>query len=138
MSFELKNPPPQAALRFLTQEQMLRYSALPLDYNEESRILSVAVADARDFDLINDIQVSTGVFIRPVQADEEKIVQWIGAFAERAVPSFGNNTPGSKSSSPVIRLVNEIIYEAMHTVSPTSTSSPAKRHSLFDSGKTAY
>lgn len=115
MSFELKNPPPQAALRFLTQEQMLRYSALPLDYNEESRILSVAVADARDFDLINDIQVSTGVFIRPVQADEEKIVQWIGAFAERAVPSFGNNTPGSKSSSPVIRLVNEIISEAMHT-----------------------
>ena len=75
----------------------------------------MAVADAHDFDLISDIQVSTGVFIRPVQADEEKIVQWIGAFAERAVPSFGNNTPGSKSSSPVIRLVNEIISEAMHT-----------------------
>jgi len=115
MSFELKNPPPQTALRFLTQEQMQRYTALPLEYGEESRILSVAVADSRDFDLINDIQVSAGVTVRPVQADEEKIVQWIAAFAERSVAGFGTNSPAERSSSPVIRLVNEIISEAMHT-----------------------
>lgn len=94
---------------------MLRYSALPVDYNEESRILSVAVADSYDFDLINDIQVCAGVFIRPIQASEDKIVQWIAAFAERAVPNFGSDSAANKSNSPVIRLVNEIISEAMHT-----------------------
>lgn len=115
MSFELKNPPPQAAMRFFPQELMLRYSAIPVDFDEESKRLTVAMADTADFDLINDLQVAAGVYIKPVQAEEEKIIQWINAFAEKAVPAFGLNSVNGKTNSPVIRLVNEIISEAMHT-----------------------
>jgi type II secretory ATPase GspE/PulE/Tfp pilus assembly ATPase PilB-like protein len=115
MSFELKNPPPQTALRFLPQELMVRYSVIPVDYNEESKRLTVAMADIYDYDLINDIQVAAGVYVNPVQADEDKVIQWISAFAERAVPAFGMSGAGNKANSPVIRMVNEIISEAMHT-----------------------
>lgn len=115
MPFELKNPPPQAAMRFFPQELMLRYSAIPVDFDEESKRLTVAMADTADFDLINDLQVAAGVYIKPVQAEEEKIIQWINAFAEKAVPAFGLNSVNGKANSPVIRLVNEIISEAMHT-----------------------
>ena len=115
MPFELKNPPPQAALRFLTQEMMQRYSAIPVEYEECSKRLKVAVADAEDFDLLNDLQTAAGVYITPVQADEDKIVQWINAFAEKSAPAFGLNATGVKAISPVVRLVNEIISEAMHT-----------------------
>lgn len=94
---------------------MLRYPALPVDYSEETRILSVVVSDPYDFDLINDIQVCAGVFIHPIKADEEKIIQWVSAFAERGIPSFGNDFVANSSNTPIIRLVNEIISEAMHT-----------------------
>lgn len=94
---------------------MLRYSAIPVDFDEESKRLTVAMADTADFDLINDLQVAAGVYIKPVQAEEEKIIQWINAFAEKAVPAFGLNSVNGKTNSPVIRLVNEIISEAMHT-----------------------
>ena len=115
MSFELKNPPPQTALRFLPQELMVRYSVIPVDYSEETKRLTVAMADIYDYDLINDIQVAAGVYVNPVQADEDKVIQWISAFAERAVPAFGMSGAGNKANSPVIRMVNEIISEAMHT-----------------------
>ena len=115
MSFELKNPPPQAALRFLPQELMVRYSVIPVDYSEESKRLTVAMADVDDYDLINDIQVAAGVYVNPVKADEDKVIQWISAFAEHAVPAFGMTVAGNKANSPAIRMVNEIISEAMHT-----------------------
>lgn len=102
-------------MRFFPQELMLRYSAIPVDFDEESKRLTVAMADTADFDLINDLQVAAGVYIKPVQAEEEKIIQWINAFAEKAVPAFGLNSVNGKTNSPVIRLVNEIISEAMHT-----------------------
>ena len=84
MSFELTSAPSQATLRFLSQEQMCRYTAFPIEYDETARQLKVAMADINDFDLINDIQVCTGVSIVPVKSEEDKIVQWINAFAERA------------------------------------------------------
>lgn len=115
MPFELKSPPPQTALRFLSQEIMYRYSAMPIKFDEESKRLTVAMADTTDFDLINDLQVAAGVYIDPIQADEDKIMQWIGTFAERAVPAFGTAATGNMATSPTIRLVNEIISEAMHT-----------------------
>ena len=115
MPFELKSPPPQTALRFLSQEIMYRYSAMPIKFDEETKRLTVAMADTTDFDLINDLQVAAGVYIDPIQADEDKIMQWIGTFAERAVPAFGTAATGNMATSPTIRLVNEIISEAMHT-----------------------
>ena len=115
MPFELKAPPPQTALRFLPQELMQRFSAMPVDYNEETKTLTVALADINDFDLINDLQVAAGTYIKPIQADEDKIIQWIGTFAERAMPAYGTNSADKKASSPTIRLVNDIISEAMHT-----------------------
>ena len=92
MAFELKNPPPQSALRFLSQELMYRYSAMPVKFDEESRRLTVAMADTGDYDLINDLQVAAGVYVEPVQADEDKIMQWIGTFAERAAPALAMHT----------------------------------------------
>lgn len=115
MSFELKNPPPQTALRFLPQELMVRYSVIPVDYSEETKRLTVAMTDTDDFELINDIQVAAGVYIKPVKADEDKVIQWINTFAERAIPVFGMGTLGNKANAPAIRMVNEIISEAMHT-----------------------
>lgn len=115
MSFELKTPPLQNALRFLSQEQMIRYTAIPIEFNEDSRRLTLALADANDFDLISELQTITGVYIAVVQAEENKIMQWIGAFAEKGSSSFNANAANAKASSPVIRLVNEIISEAMHT-----------------------
>lgn len=115
MPFELKAPPPQTALRFLPQELMQRFSAMPVDYNEETKTLTVALADINDFDLISDLQVAAGTYIKPIQADEDKIIQWIGTFAERAMPAYGTNSADKKTSSPTIRLVNDIISEAMHT-----------------------
>lgn len=102
-------------MRFFPQEMMQRYSAIPVDFDEETKRLTVAMADTADFDLINDLQVASGVYIKPVQADEDKIIQWISAFAEKTVPAFGINAVNGKANSPVIRLVNEIISEAMHT-----------------------
>ena len=115
MSFELTSAPSQATLRFLSQEQMCRYTAFPIEYDETARQLKVAMADINDFDLISDIQVCTGVSIVPVKSEEDKIVQWINAFAERAMPSLDKNPAGIRVNSPVIRLVNEIISEAMHS-----------------------
>lgn len=94
---------------------MCRYTAFPIEYDETARQLKVAMADINDFDLINDIQVCTGVSIVPVKSEEDKIVQWINAFAERSIPSFDKNPTGIRVNSPVIRLVNEIISEAMHS-----------------------
>lgn len=94
---------------------MCRYTAFPIEYDETARQLKVAMADINDFDLINDIQVCTGVSIVPVKSEEDKIVQWINAFAERSIPSFDKNPAGIRVNSPVIRLVNEIISEAMHS-----------------------
>lgn len=114
MSFELKTPPPQAAMRFFPQEMMQRYSAIPVDFDEETKRLTVAMADTADFDLINDLQVASGVYIKPVQADEEKINAWIETFAEKGSGVFGHESI-NKATSPTIRQVNEIISEAMHT-----------------------
>ena len=99
----------------MPQELMARYSVIPVDYSEEAKQLTVAMADTEDFDLINDIQVAAGVYIKPVKADEDKVIQWINAFAERAVPAYGISATGNKANSPAIRMVNEIISEAMHT-----------------------
>lgn len=94
---------------------MMRFSSIPIDFNEEKRVLIVAVPDAGDIDLINDLQVASGVHILPVEATEDQIIQWINAFAEKSIPTFGLNSASSKANSPIIRLVNEIISEAMHT-----------------------
>lgn len=115
MSFDLKNPPPQSALRFFPQELMLRYSAIPIDYDEDKKLLTIAVPDTNDFDLINDLQVASGVHTAVIKADEDKIIQWINAFAEKSNATFGVNTANNKTSSPTIRLVNNIISEAMHS-----------------------
>ena len=115
MSFELKNPPPQSALRFFPQELMLRYSAFPIDYDEDKKLLTIAVPDTNDFDLINDLQVASGVHTAVIKADEDNIIQWINAFTEKSNETFGLNTANNKTSSPTIRLVNNIISEAMHS-----------------------
>ena len=115
MSFELKNPPPQSALHFFPQELMLRYSAIPIDYDEDKKLLTIAVPDTNDFDLINDLQVASGVHTAVIKADEDNIIQWINAFTEKSNETFGLNTANNKTSSPTIRLVNNIISEAMHS-----------------------
>ena len=114
MKFELKNPPTQNVLRFFPQELMLRYSAFPLEYDEEGKRLTVAVTDAGDFDLLCDLQTAAGVRIQPIEADEEKINAWIETFAEKGSGVFGHESI-NKATSPTIRQVNEIISEAMHT-----------------------
>ena len=115
MPFELKKTPSQAALRFFPYELLLRFTIIPVEYDEESKILTVAMVDTEDFDLITDLQNLAGVYIKPIEVDEEKIIQWINAFAEKNTSFYGSESINSRTSSPTIRLVNEIISEAIHT-----------------------
>lgn len=113
MPFILTKAPSSTCLRILPKELMLRYGVFPISLDENQCRLAVAMADAHDFDLIMDLQLITGMLIAPVEASADSISEWISSFVENDLPKKSNVI--LKSPSPIIRLVDEIIQEAMHS-----------------------
>ena len=113
MSFSLKSPPPDKCLRSLPRELMERYGVFPVELDEEANRLTVAMADVYDFDLIADLQLAAGMAVIPQEASAADIQEWISTFLEK--DSGFTASSRLKAASPVIRLVDEILQEAMHT-----------------------
>ena len=113
MSFSLKSPPPDKCLRSLPRELMERYGVFPVELDEETNRLTVAMADVHDFDLIADLQLAAGMAVIPQEASPADIQEWISTFLEK--DSSFTAASRLKAASPVIRLVDEILQEAMHT-----------------------
>lgn len=61
MPFLLKSPPPDKCLRSLPRELMERYGVFPVELDEETNRLTVAMSDVYDFDLIADLQLAAGM-----------------------------------------------------------------------------
>ena len=115
MAFTLKNPPSPACLRLLPLELMQRYSVLPVEYDGNTGRLTVAMSNAGDLDLVQELQMATGLLVVPVEADPEKITDWVNTFAAHSEASFGARVEPGRAISAVARLVDEIISEAMQT-----------------------
>ena len=113
MPFVLKTPPPGKCLRTLPRELMERYCVFPVALDETANRLSVAMPDIYDYDLVADLQMASGMLVVPVEADTSNILEWIATFVEKDSKFKANGRQAG--SSPVIRLVDEIIQEAMHS-----------------------
>ena len=113
MPMPLANPPSGKCLRTLPRELMERYCVFPVELCEEPDRLTVAMADVHDFDLIADLQLAAGMPIIPKEAAAADILEWISAFVEKDA-GFASSAR-ARAASPVIRLVDEILQEAMHS-----------------------
>ncbi len=113
MPFVLKTPPLGKCLRTLPRELMERYCVFPVALDETANRLSVAMPDIYDYDLVADLQMASGMLVVPVEADTSNILEWIATFVEKDSKFKANGKQAG--SSPVIRLVDEIIQEAMHS-----------------------
>src|SRR5574344_1376871 len=115
MLLELETAPSSACLRLIPLEIMQRYLLFPFSLNEEDHFLSVAFSDSDDFDLIADLQAITGFWIQPFQSTSERILEWIDAYCHTMTSTNAKGFINTTSQqSPVVRLVDEIISEAMH------------------------
>ena len=115
MLLELTSIPTSSCLRLIPLEIMHRYFLFPFSLSEEERVLSVAMSDVYDFDLIADLQAITGYWIQAFQSTPERILEWIDAYCHTMVSATAKTFVNMSShQSPVIRMVNEIISEAMH------------------------
>jgi len=115
MAFQLKNPPSPACLRLLPLELMQRYSVLPVEYDGNTGRLTVAMPSAGDLDLVQELQMVTGILVQPVEADPDSIAEWVQTFAAHSESTFGAKQENGRAISAVARLVDEIISEAMQT-----------------------
>ena len=115
MLLELESAPSSACLRLIPLEIMQRYFLFPFSLNEEDHVLSVAFSDSDDFDLMADLQAITGCWIQPFQSTSERILEWIDAYCHTMTSTNAKGFINTTSQqSPVVRLVDEIISEAMH------------------------
>ena len=144
--------PNNEVLRALPAESVRSYSAMPLEWVGEK--LKVALIDPTDLDLLLDLHVLCGAPILPVAADRESLEKMIakhyqgggGGYVDFNAASKGaSEAPSSKGSgaseakpgvirlggggetSPIVRLVNEIISEAIHSGSSDIHFEPFER-----------
>ncbi len=110
----LSERPSPAALRLLTREAMRRFSVIPLSLDPSTGALSLAMSDPDDFELVSDIQTAVGVPVVPVRAEPARIDEWIDAFVNGDSAKAAPARADQRLQTPAMRLVDEIISEAMH------------------------
>ncbi len=119
--------PAADVLRLLPAISARHYGVMPLALS--GRLLRVAMVDPTDFGLLADLRLITGHYIRPVVAHRRNIENMIESYYRNTTSSgrggfsaVNHNTPKAGSSTaisktgeaPVIKLVNDIISEAIH------------------------
>lgn len=110
--------PSLEVLRLLKEDSARQLGVIPLGWNEG--FLLVGVENPFDFDFLNDLQVLTGCMIEPVMASHDEIQAMIAKYYQ----SYGRSGHGTSAQagwtlrtgreSPVVRLVHDVIYEAIH------------------------
>src|SRR5574344_669463 len=110
----LPGQPSPAALRLLTREAMRRFSVIPLSLDPSTGALSLAMSDPDDFELVSDIQTAVGVPVVPVRAESSRIDEWIESFVNGDSAKAAPARADFRMQTPAMRLVDEIISEAMH------------------------
>ena len=92
---------------------MQRLRVLPLRLDAEAKLLELAMEDPTDFELIADLQAVSGLWISPIASSSEEILERMDAYCSPG--SFVTaRTPSDNHHPPLVRLVNELISEAMH------------------------
>jgi type II secretory ATPase GspE/PulE/Tfp pilus assembly ATPase PilB-like protein len=112
----LEASPSVAALRALPGKAARTYQAMPLEWIGGE--LKIAVADTEDMDLLLNLHVLAGAPVRLVAADPASLDKMIAAHYQEgdkdAYVDFTASSSRKGSGNPVIRLVNEVISEAIH------------------------
>lgn len=92
---------------------MQRLRVFPLRLDTETKVLELAMEDPTDFELIADLQAVSGYWISPIASTSEEVLEQIDAYCSPS--SFvTSHTPSDNRHPPLVRLVNELISEAMH------------------------
>ncbi|MDR1760363.1 MAG: GspE/PulE family protein [Fibrobacter sp.] len=126
----LDNPPPVSCLRLFPPELMKRYSVFPFAFDEESGVVSVAMSDCFDFDLIAELQAVSGLWVMPAKAKLAQIAEWIDVYASHSSRVKAVSSGVSKGSSSAVRMVDEILSEAMHSGASDIHFEPGEREFL--------
>jgi len=67
-------------IKLFSVQQANAYRAIPIEYDEPSHTLSVAVASPENFHALDDIKLMMGFNVRPLIANEEQIAQALTRF----------------------------------------------------------
>lgn len=110
MSSEVPSP---LCLRLLPVELMQRLLVLPLRIDEDAGSLTLATVDPMDFDLISDLQAVTGLLVHPVLSDSKSILERIDAYCVAGSAGVAR-VQGDPHRPPVVKLVDDLLAEAMH------------------------
>jgi len=68
---------PESVLRMLTAETAQAYQVLPLQYDEDSNTLTIALKNADNFRAMDDLKLLMGFNIKPVIADAKQVERLI-------------------------------------------------------------
>lgn len=105
--------PSSFCLRLLPAELLQRLRVFPLRLDENNKTLELAMEDPNDFELVADLQAVTGLWIQPIACSAESILSRIEAYCTST--SGGSfRSQSDIQCPPVVKLVNELISEAMH------------------------
>lgn len=100
------------------------HSVIPLEVDAEGNRLAVAISNTLNYPVLNDLRLTTGMQIFPVQASEADIQQIIvrdypseisldGLTATENLGNLEDTTQQSNDDSPIIKLVNSLLYDAI-------------------------
>ena len=143
--------PSGEVLRALPADAVRAYAAMPLEWAGEK--LKVALIDPTDLELILDLHMLSGAPILPVAADRESLDKMIakhykggngqgaGSFVDFSAASGKGGAPEGpavpkvvrlslkpgEADNPIVRLVNEVISEAIHAGSSDIHFEPFER-----------
>ncbi len=126
----LDSPPPVSCLRLFPPELMKRYSVFPFAFDEEAGVVSVAMGDCCDFDLISELQAVSGLWVKPAEAKPAQIAEWIDVYATHSKRGKTAASAAFKGSSSAVRTVDEILSEAMHSGASDIHFEPGEREFL--------
>ncbi len=144
--------PTMDVLRTLPLDTVKAYGVMPLEWKAGK--LKVALVDPTDLDILADLQVISGYLIEPIASDRLTLEKMIGSFYKNGGATKNNSAetlPSSRSNqnhestgfhrgmgqglsqglrvgeSPIVRLVHEIISEAIHSGSSDIHFEPFER-----------
>jgi general secretion pathway protein E/type IV pilus assembly protein PilB len=122
--------PDHEAIAFIPKDVAIRYSVLPVNYNRETRQLTLAMVDINNVRILDRIQanIDSRVTLTPTLAAESDLLQAIDKFygyqlsidgiiheLETGEVDYGslNVDGGTEYSHPMVRLVNAILADAV-------------------------
>jgi len=130
----------------LPEKVVRQHQCLPLDWDEEASVLTVATANPLDLHALQAVKLASGLKVQTVLVEEPELVRKIDEFfdvkkdALQAIEDSANQGDGSASPSlreleaqvdeaPVVRLVNSVLTSAVASaasdihIEPTASDS---------------